>query len=68
MTTLTQVQQFQLADNLVNDLYNNLNLDTSTYVPQIIEDEKYFDYEKALKVSTDLYNDLDQQGIDPFNF
>ena len=67
MTNLTQVQEFQIADQFVNTLYNDLNWD-SHYVPQIIEDEKYFAYEEALKVSVDLYNELNRQDIDPFDY
>ncbi len=64
-TILNPVQEFQIADQLVNELENKLNY-TNDYVPTMIEDSIYSLYESALNESTKLYNDLVKNDIDPF--
>lgn len=60
---MTTLEQFKSADKKVTEIENTLEYDLTGYVPVMIETEEY---KSALAESQRLYNELINNGIDPF--
>lgn len=59
---MTTLENFKLADKKVTEIENNGGLFIDGYITGSTKE-----YNNALKVAKNLYNELLEQGINPFN-